>query len=179
MIIDHMVTQPPSPGHENRWIAPSIILGCALFVIALAVSAYFEPQWRLLHVLQALIYVAVVVLTRRQLSAGYGAGVFSATFWNALVLLRTPVGAAIPGVLGGLLHGTVADPGILVQLVGVLGHFLIIAGCLAAFLPKQPKARDWSRFVAGGVIAIGYLLVAAFTLGPPEAAAHLRQALGL
>jgi len=45
-----------------------IPIGAGLFVIALAGSALVVPELRLLHLLQALIYVAIVILARRTAS---------------------------------------------------------------------------------------------------------------
>jgi hypothetical protein len=45
-----------------------------MFVLGLAVSAIFAPEWRVLHVLQSLIYVAVIALARRRSAWGFGAG---------------------------------------------------------------------------------------------------------
>jgi len=86
------------------WIRASIIAGSAMFVFALAVSAFFAPQWRALHVMQALPYLAVIILTGRRSAWGYG---------------------------------------------------------------------------AGGAIAIGYLLIMVWTVGPPEGIEHIKQAFGL
>lgn len=168
------------PAAGATWINASILVGSVMFAIALAVSAYFEPQWRVLHVLQGLIYVAVVVLTRAQSPWGFGAGVFTATFWNVLVLFRSPVGSQGIEEFGKLIRGGQFErPDVWLQLFGAFGHCLIIVACLVGFLRLRPRTPQWSRFVAGGVISIGYLLAAAFTLGPPEAAQHIKQALGL
>ena len=155
-----------------KWINASIVLGSAVFVLALAVSAFFEPQWRVLHFLQALIYVAVVVLTRRRSAWGFGAGVFIAVFWNVLVLFRSPLGHEA-------ISGNALRPDVLIQLLAACGHMLIIVACLVGFWQIRPAARQWGQFVAGGLLAIGYLLLMAFTLGPPEAAQHIKQAFGL
>ncbi len=63
------------PASESRWIRASIPIGAGLFILALALSATLIPQLRLLHILQALIYLAVIVLTRRNSPWGFGAGV--------------------------------------------------------------------------------------------------------
>ena len=154
------------------WIKASIIAGSAMFIFALAVSAFFAPQWRALHVMQALPYVAVIILTGRRSAWGYGAGVFMACFWNFLVLFRSPVGVA-------LIHGAVQQPDIALQLFAALGHFLIIVACLVGFLRTRPAAHQWREFVAGGAIAIGYLLAMVWTVGPPEGVEHIKQAFGL
>jgi hypothetical protein len=60
-----------------------------------------------------------------------------------------------------------------------VGHFLIIVACLAGFWRTRPARRQWTQFVGGGAIAVGYLLAMVWTVGPPEAADHVKQALGL
>jgi hypothetical protein len=50
----------------------------------LALSAFFVPQLRTLHVLQAFLYVAIILLARRDSPWGFGAGVIIATVWNGL-----------------------------------------------------------------------------------------------
>ncbi len=156
---------------NSRWINASVIAGSVMFCLALAVSAIFLPQWRVLHVAQAIPYVIVIVLVRRMSPWGFGAGVIMACFWNALLLFRSPVG-------GALVHGDVARPDVALQLFGALGHFVIIIACCAGFWRRCPARRQWAEFVAGGVLALGYLLVMVWAVGPPEAADHIKQALG-
>jgi hypothetical protein len=168
------------PANNPTWIDASILVGSAIFIFALAISAYFEPQWRVLHFLQALIYVAVIVLTRRKSAWGFGAGVFIAVFWNTLVLFRSPVGSDAVQVIGSLVRtGQLERLDVLVQLFAAGGHFLIIVACLVGFSRIHPVARQWSQFAAGGALSIGYLLAMVFTIGPPEAAQHIKQAFGL
>jgi hypothetical protein len=168
------------PAAGAKWINATIFVGSAIFIFALAVSAFFAPEWRVLHVLQALIYVAVIVLTRRTSAWGFGAGVLIAVFWNVLLLFRSPVGPEGVQVMETLIRtGHATQPDILIQLFAAFGHVLIIVACLVGFLRTRPTARQWNQFFAGGALAIGYLLVMAFTLGPPEAAQHIKQAFGL
>src|SRR4029077_13496977 len=79
----------PNPMTESRWIPVSILLGTGIFLLALAVSAAIVPQLRLLHAFQALIYLVVIFLTRRNSAWGFGAGVIIATAWNILNLFVT------------------------------------------------------------------------------------------
>jgi hypothetical protein len=168
------------PGGEPKWINRSIVAGSAIFVFALAVVAIFAPQWRVLHVLQALIYVAVVILARRKSAWGFGAGVFIAAFWDALILFRSPIGQQAAAGIVALIHGGPSPrPDVMLQAFAGCGHVLIIVGCLAGFVRTRPGGRQWGEFVAGGVLAIGYLLLMVFTVGPPEGAQHIREALGL
>jgi hypothetical protein len=155
-----------------RWIDTSIIVGAVVFMLALAVSAIFAPQWRALHVAQALPYIVIIVLTRRGNPWGFGAGVITASFWNWLLLFRSPVGIA-------LAHGDVSRPDVAIQLLAALGHFMIIGACLVGFWRTRPAGRQWASFFGGGAIAVGYLLVMVWTVGPAEGVAHIKQALGL
>ena len=66
-----------------------LLTGAAIFVMALFWSAVLDPAIRLLHALQSLIYVAVVVLARRNSPWGFGAGCFKSGFWNSVNLFVT------------------------------------------------------------------------------------------
>jgi hypothetical protein len=57
-----LAIEPEISASSTRFWIP---IGAALFIVALIVSALVVPQLRLLHCLQALIYVAVVILARR------------------------------------------------------------------------------------------------------------------
>ena len=63
--------------NSATWISATrvwIPIAAALFTVALIVSAVVLPELRLLHVLQALIYVAIVILARRNSMWAIGAG---------------------------------------------------------------------------------------------------------
>ena len=53
--------------------------------------------------------------------------------------------------------GHVARPGVLLVLVGAVGHFLMILGCLVCFLRRHPKLRQWAEFLGGAVLAVAAL----------------------
>ncbi len=55
---------------------------------------------------------------------------------------------------------------LLIAVFAAFGHFLMIAGCLIAFLRTRPKARDWRRFLSGGALAIAYFVAIIYTTGP-------------
>ena len=67
---------------RDNWIQGLIVASCAVFVFVLALSAIFDPSIRVLHVFQAGIYVAVVVLARKHSAWGYGVGCLTAAYWN-------------------------------------------------------------------------------------------------
>jgi hypothetical protein len=41
-----------------------------------------------------------------------------------------------------------------------------MTACLAGFLRTRPGVRRWSEFIAGGVIAVMYLVAIIITTGP-------------
>src|SRR5277367_1359131 len=75
-----------SDGRPNGFFSTEmwIYVGAALFLVALLVSAIVDPELRVLHCLQALIYVVVIVLARRNSPWGYGAGFAIAIVWNGM-----------------------------------------------------------------------------------------------
>jgi hypothetical protein len=156
-----------NPVTRSRWVHVSIPVGVGLFVLALTLSAVFVPQLRLLHLFQALIYVAVIILTRRNSAWGFGVGVIIAVFWNGLNLLVTHLFQAGAGQFWSLLGtGHVSRPDTLMVLVGGVAHFLLIIACMAGFLQLRPGMKHWGQFFAGGLLASAYLVLIVVTTAP-------------
>ncbi len=112
------------------------------------------PQLRLLHLLQALIYVAVIVLTGRNSPWGFGAGVVVPAAWNCLGLFITHLIQAGAVEFWTLLHtGHVSQPDTLAVLLGGVAHFLLIIACIAASLSCGPAGSGgYLVFFAGGLL---------------------------
>jgi hypothetical protein len=175
-----LVARASAAQTNATWINVCILVGSGIFVFGLAVAAVFAPEWRLLHALQALIYVAVVGLTRRKSAYGFGAGVGIAVFWNSLGIFSTTfIWDAVQDLGATIRTGSAPRPDLLLQLLAFGGHLLIIVACLVGFLRTRPGPRRWVQFIAGGGLAIGYLVAIVFTAGPPSAVALFRRALGL
>jgi hypothetical protein len=146
-----------------------IPIGAALFLVALIGSALILPELRLLHLLQALIYVAVVILARNNSMWGVGAGIAIAVFWNGLNLFVThnmQKGAAAFWSLlqTGRLEEFSGIP--MLVLLGGIGHLLIIAGCLAIAFDRRITDKKLWRIVAGGVVALAYLALIVIVARP-------------
>jgi hypothetical protein len=155
------------PSSESLWTRVWIPIGAGLFILALTLSAVFVPQLRRLHLLQSLIYVAVVLLTRRNSVWGFGAGATVAAFWNCLNLFVTHLIQAGARQFWSLVHtGYVRRPDTLMVLVGGVAHILFIIGCLAGFLQLRPRAKHWGQFFAGGLLALAYLALIVVTTAP-------------
>jgi hypothetical protein len=149
------------------WINTSILIGAGFFILALVLSAVFDPTIRVLHALQALIYIAVIVLTRKQSAWGFGAGCIISVFWNYVNLFVTTfIKAGTAQLLTLLRTGELPRPDLLIALIAATGHFVLIIACLAGFLRTRPGARKWCQFAAGGALAVGYFVVIIITTGP-------------
>jgi hypothetical protein len=150
-----------------RWVRVSIPIAAGLFVLALIGSAVLIPQLRFLHLLQALIYVAIIVLTRRNSAWGYGAGVIIALLWNGLNLFVTHLFQAGAEEFWSLLRtGHVSRPDTLLVLVGGVAHFLLIVVCMAGFLELRPTGKHWGQFFAGGLLVFAYMVLIVVTAAP-------------
>jgi hypothetical protein len=114
---------------------------------------------------QALIYVAVIVLTRRNSAWGFGVGVIIAVFSNGLNLFVTHLFHAGAGQFWSLLRtGHVSRPDTLMVLVGGVAQFLLIIACITGFL--RPGKKHWGQFFAGGFLALACLLLIVVTTAP-------------
>jgi hypothetical protein len=172
--MDIVTRQAPPP--SIYW---SIVIGARLFIFALFLSAVYEPRIRVLHALQALIYIAVIVLARRNSLWGYGAGFVISAFWNYINLFVTTfIRAGVEQLLGFIQTGRVTRPDLALSLIAASGHFLLIAACMVGFLRNRPKLSEWAQFVGGGVLAVAYFIVIIVTTGP-QYIPLLRRVFGL
>jgi hypothetical protein len=155
------------PATNPGWIDASMVVGAGFFIFALVLSAVFDPRIRVLHALQVLIYVAVIILTRRGSSWGFGAGCLIAAFWNYTNLFVTTFIRAGLEQLATLIHtGQLQRPDLVVAVVAAVGHFLMIVACVVGFLRTGPGLRQWGQFLGGGILAVAYLVAIIFTTGP-------------
>jgi hypothetical protein len=163
-----------SDGRSNspRWVAISIPASAGFFIFALFVSAAFQPSLRWLHGLQALIYVAIILLARQTSAWGFGAGVFISAFWN-FIFLR---GASRD--IWALLSGGTFRADVALQLAAAMAQFLLIAACFNGIWRKRRDSTTWVISLAGGVLAVGFL-VALMTILKPQYIPMLRAVFGL
>src|SRR5688572_18961303 len=132
------------------WINLSILAGAGSFIFALVLSSVFDPRIRVLHTLQALIYIVVIVLTRRNSAWGFGAGCIIAMFWNYINLfVNTFFKAGVQQLSTLLRTGQLPRSDLLIAVIAVAGHFLLILACVAGFLRTRPGIRRWGEFAAG------------------------------
>ena len=134
-----------------------IPIGAGLFLVALAISAVAVPELRPLHFLQALIYVAVVILARRNNVFALGAGFTIAVAWNCLEFFGPHLIQAGAVMFWSFLHtGQVQHLETMMVPIGGIGHFILIIACLTALFHQTTDTKKWWKFIAGGVLVLGY-----------------------
>jgi len=155
------------PVRASRWTRVWIPLGAGVFVVALMGSAVVVPQLRLLHAFQSLIYVAVVLLARRNSALGFGAGITIAIAWDGLEWLGPHlIQAGAHELWTFLSSGHVHRPDTLMVFIGGIAHIVLIVACVAAFRQLQPGKREWRQFLAGGLLVLAYFAIIVATMLP-------------
>jgi hypothetical protein len=147
------------------WISATrvwIPIAAALFTVALIVSAVVIPELRLLHALQAIIYVAIVILARSNSMWAIGAGLAIAVVWNGHGLFVSHSFQRGMTVLWSLLqtgHMRELGPTPIVPMMVLLGgiaHFVLIGACLAVLFDRRIDDKQPWKVVAGGVSVLAY-----------------------
>ena len=158
----HPTSRAPSGSSAiSLWITA----GALLFIVALAGSAAVVPRLRVLHFFQALLYVAVAVMARRGSAMAFGAGTVVAIAWNGLQLFITHNMQAGARLLWSYAHtGAATRIDTMLVFVGGVGHFILIAASVTAFLISRPNGRAWRDFGLGGLFGLLYMaaIIAAF-----------------
>lgn len=104
-----------------------------------------------------MIYVAVILLTRRNSPWGFGIGVIIPVAWNCLNLFVTHLFQAGAVEFWTLVRtGHVSRPDTLLVMVGSMAHFLLIIACMAGFIQLRPGMKQRGQFFAGGFLALAY-----------------------
>jgi hypothetical protein len=152
-------------GSSATWIWVTrvwIPIAAALFTVALAVSAVVLPELRLLHVLQALIYVAIVILARRNSMWAIGAGLTIAVVWNSLNLFVTHNMQRGLTLFWSLLQTGQMPPGPhpivpMMVLLGGIGHFVLIGAwplCSIEDSMTRSRGRWWPEVYRSSRISL-------------------------
>ena len=151
----------------SHWSRVWIPIGAGLFIFALVGSAVAVPQLRLLHAFQALIYVAVFLLARRNNAFGFGAGTTIAVAWNSIEWLGPHLIQAGAHELWTFLGtGHIGRLDTLMVFIGAIAHIVLIVACVAVFRQLRPKKKEWLQFLAGGVLVLAYFAVIVAILRP-------------
>ena len=135
-----------------------ILVGAIGFILVLGISAYWEPDIRVLHFFQAWMYIATVALGFLRSRWAYFIGLSAAGFWNYLSLFI--VGFFFNGLeqTAMWIHtGHLARPDLFIAVPAWFSNLLVICGCLWAYsrLDKRRLSDIW-RFVVVFVLTTGF-----------------------
>jgi hypothetical protein len=131
-----------------------ICFGAAGFIAILGLAAALDPTIRLLHLFQALMYVAVIVLIARGSRWGLFLGFSIAAFWNyTTIFVNSFFRNGVDALSASFDQGRIVQPDKIIAVFAVLFHCAMIAGCLAAYLRLSHKS--WGDFAAWLATLIG------------------------
>ncbi|HJT18431.1 MAG TPA: hypothetical protein VJ853_13625 [Thermoanaerobaculia bacterium] len=122
-----------------------------MFIIVLAVSAFFEADIRWLHFFQAWMYVATIVLSLRRNRWGYFIGIGAAGFWAYAGLFVNTF------VASGVRHLMRLDrPDQIIAVPAWLANAAIVIGCVWAYSRVTKRASDLVRFAVAVALTMAF-----------------------
>ena len=156
--------------HENSYtkVELGIVLSACMFIFALAVSAYFEPDIRVLHLLQALMYVFVIIFARHHSKWAYCVGFSIGAFWNYVAIFVNNFVLSGLVTLSLLVAGKqITNAGALIALPAALGNCGMIIFCIWAYIRLRGKSwRDAGILAASAFLSTGYFAVIVVLTAP-------------
>ena len=135
-----------------------ILIGAVVFILVLAVSAFFQADIRWLHFFQAWLYVITIVLSLRRNRWGYFVGFSAAGLWDYANLFATRF------FFGGLEQlgqwartGHLARPDQLIAVPAWFSNLLVVVGCVWAYarIPNK-RASDLVRLPVAFALSTGF-----------------------
>ncbi len=136
-----------------------ILIGGCVFILVLALSAYFEADIRWLHFFQGCMYVAIILLSLRANRWGYFIGISAAGLWDYINLFVTTFLAnGFQELTRWAQNGHLARPDLLIAIPAWFSNFLLLVGCLWAYFRLTDKRRiDFVYLLIAFALATGYL----------------------
>ncbi len=143
-----------------RFKAPEwlILIGGCVFILMLAVSAFFEPDIRWLHFFQAWMYIATIWLGLRGNRWGYFIGVSAAGLWMySTIFANTFFINGLQQLSLWIQTGRLQRPDLLLAVPAWFANLLVVIGCLWAYFRFPTRAlRDFAGFVITFVLTTGF-----------------------
>ena len=148
-------------GVSPRFKAPEwlILIGGCVFILMLAVSAYWEPDIRWLHFFQAWMYIAAIVAAFRRNRWGYFIGISAAGLWiYANIFATTFFLNGLQQLSQWVQTGRLERPDLLIAVPAWFANLLVVVGCLWAYFRLPARyVRDAGEFVIVFILTTGFL----------------------
>jgi hypothetical protein len=140
-----------------RWLLFCIYLSTALFVFILFVSAWADKSIRVLHVFEAIPYIAAPLLCEKRPKVGYSLAFASGTFWILIAgFFTTFIRNGFERAIMLIETGTVDRPDILLSVPAFFGTLGISLFSTLGYL--QLNNKSWKDFFLLLVMIIAILL---------------------
>jgi hypothetical protein len=135
-----------------------ILIGAGVFILVLAVSAFFEPDIRWLHFFQAWMYIATIVLSLQGNRWGHFLGISVAGFWDyANIFATTFFFNGLEELFHWVHTGHLARPDLFIAVPAWFSNLLVIIGCVWGYSRKPTKPlTDIIRFLLSFALATGF-----------------------
>jgi len=132
--------------------------GAIVFILALFLSAYWEPDIRWLHFFQSWMYLAAIALIWNRSKWGYFVGSGAALFWNYTTLFVNTFLKNGWEQSQILLHtGRFPRPDLFISVPAWAGNLAVLAGCIMGYLLTSKKAwSDLLRCTVGLVATLAF-----------------------
>ena len=120
-----------------------VLIGASVFILVLAVSAFFEADIRWLHFFQAWMYIVTIALSLQGNRWGYFVGISTAGFWDyANVFATTFFFNGLEELSHWVRTGHLARPDLFIAVPAWFSNLLVIIGCAWAYSRKPTKPRS-------------------------------------
>jgi hypothetical protein len=148
-------------------VAAAICAG--VFVVILAVAAYWDASIRLLHVFEALPYVLAAVLSLRKNTFGYALGLVGGVFWLWMGGFRTTfVHNGFERLAMLVRTGSVDRLDILIAVPAALATAGLALCSLLGYARLPHKSRRDAVTLGGALLGVPAFFLAIFALFKPQ-----------
>jgi len=137
------------------------VASAALFVVILAVAAYWDPSIRVLHVFEAVPYVLAAALITRRRRLGYILGVACGAFWLWTAgFLTTFIKNGFQRLASLMLTGHVDRWDIFIAVPAAVGTGGLVLFSAVAYLRSADKSpMDAVRFLGTSALVAGFFVL--------------------
>jgi hypothetical protein len=143
------------------WRAPELLIfvGGCVFILMLALSAYWEPGIRWLHFFQAWMYIATIVLGSRKRLWGYFIGFSAAGLWMYANLFATTFFFnGLQQLAQWVQTRHLERPDLLIAVPAWFANLLVVVGCLWGYRQAPAKTLgDAGRLFTAFALTTGFL----------------------
>ena len=148
-----------------QWL---ILVAALVFILMLAVSAYWEADIRWLHFFQAWMYVATIGLSFRRNRWGYFIGLSAAGLWDYTnVFATTFLRNGMEQLMEWFHTGHLQRADLLIAFPAWLSNFLVVVGCVWGYLRLREKSWvDAARLVLTFALTTGFFALDMYIFQP-------------